>query len=121
MEYSIPYISLKREQEMDKNSNQGFFDMEETAKFLKCGDKDVLYLVREKKAPSTRVTTSPWKKKSVNDLAVLPRKEASIPTCIWDSRFTPNCIRDSPGTESIWLCVNAVSMRAYQSAMCLGE
>ena len=36
---------------MDKNNNQGFFDMEETAKFLKCGDKDVLYLVREKKIP----------------------------------------------------------------------
>ncbi|HUU19818.1 MAG TPA: helix-turn-helix domain-containing protein [Sedimentisphaerales bacterium] len=36
---------------MDKNSNQGFFDTEEAAEFLKCGDKDVLYLVREKKIP----------------------------------------------------------------------
>ena len=36
---------------MYKNSNQGFFDMEEAAEFLKCGDKDVLHLVREKKIP----------------------------------------------------------------------
>jgi len=36
---------------MDKNSNQGFFDMEEAANFLKCGEKDVLQLVREKKIP----------------------------------------------------------------------
>jgi len=36
---------------MDKNSNRGFFDMEEAAEFLKCGDKDVLHLVREKKIP----------------------------------------------------------------------
>ena len=36
---------------MNENSNQGFFDTEEAAKFLKCGDKDVLYLVREKKIP----------------------------------------------------------------------
>jgi len=36
---------------MDKNSNQGFFDMEEAANFLKCGEKDVLMLVREKKIP----------------------------------------------------------------------
>jgi hypothetical protein len=36
---------------MDKNSNQGFFDMEEAAEFLKCSDKDILYLAREKKIP----------------------------------------------------------------------
>jgi len=36
---------------MDENSNQGFFDTEEAAEFLKCGDKDVLHLVREKKIP----------------------------------------------------------------------
>lgn len=36
---------------MDKNSNQGFFDMGEAANFLKCGEKDVLQLVREKKIP----------------------------------------------------------------------
>ena len=36
---------------MDENSNQGFFDTEEAAEFLKCGDKDVLYLVREKNIP----------------------------------------------------------------------
>ncbi|MFB0553075.1 MAG: helix-turn-helix domain-containing protein [Phycisphaerae bacterium] len=36
---------------MDKNNYQGFFDMEEAAEFLKCGDKDVLHLVREKKIP----------------------------------------------------------------------
>jgi len=36
---------------MNENSNQGFFDTEEAAEFLKCGDKDVLYLVREKKIP----------------------------------------------------------------------
>jgi len=36
---------------MDKNSNQGFFDMGGAANFLKCGEKDVLQLVREKKIP----------------------------------------------------------------------
>ncbi len=36
---------------MDENSNYGFFDMEEAAEFLKCGEKDVLQLVREKKIP----------------------------------------------------------------------
>ncbi len=36
---------------MDKNTTQGFFDIEEAAEFLKCGDKDVLHLVREKKIP----------------------------------------------------------------------
>ena len=36
---------------MDKNHNRGFFDTEETAKFLKCSDKSVLQLVREKKIP----------------------------------------------------------------------
>ncbi len=36
---------------MDNNSNQGFFDIEQAAEFLKCGDKDVLHLVREKKIP----------------------------------------------------------------------
>ena len=36
---------------MDKNHNRGFFDTEEAAKFLKCSDKSVLQLVREKKIP----------------------------------------------------------------------
>ena len=36
---------------MDKNSNQEFFDMEEAAEFLKCGEKDVLQLVGEKMIP----------------------------------------------------------------------
>jgi len=36
---------------MDENSNEGFFNMEEAAEFLKCGEKDVLQLVREKKIP----------------------------------------------------------------------
>ena len=36
---------------MDENSNRGFFNMEGAAEFLKCGEKDVLQLVREKKIP----------------------------------------------------------------------
>jgi len=36
---------------MDKNNFKGFFDIDEAAEFLKCGDKDVLHLVREKKIP----------------------------------------------------------------------
>jgi hypothetical protein len=36
---------------MDEKDNQGFFDMEEAAEFLKCGQKDVLHLVRENKIP----------------------------------------------------------------------
>jgi hypothetical protein len=44
-------VSKKGEQVMDKKDNRGFFDMEEAAEFLKCGEKDVLQLVREKKIP----------------------------------------------------------------------
>jgi hypothetical protein len=36
---------------MDEKGNRGFFDILETAEFLKCGEKDVLQLVREKKIP----------------------------------------------------------------------
>ena len=36
---------------MDQKTNRGFFDIEEAAEFLKCGEKDVLQLVREKKIP----------------------------------------------------------------------
>ena len=36
---------------MNEKGNRGFFDMEEAAEFLKCGEKDVLQLVREKKIP----------------------------------------------------------------------
>ena len=36
---------------MDKKGNRGFFDIVEAAEFLKCGEKDVLHLVREKKIP----------------------------------------------------------------------
>lgn len=36
---------------MDESSNKRFFNMEEAAEFLKCGEKDVLQLVREKKIP----------------------------------------------------------------------
>jgi len=36
---------------MDDNSKKGFFDLEEAAEFLKCGEKDVLHLVRAKKIP----------------------------------------------------------------------
>ena len=45
------FVSTKREQVMDKKDNRRFFDMEEAAEFLKCGEKDVLRLVREKKIP----------------------------------------------------------------------
>jgi hypothetical protein len=36
---------------MDDDTDQRFFDMEEAAEFLKCGEKDILYLVRQKKIP----------------------------------------------------------------------
>ena len=36
---------------MDEKGNRRFLDMEEAAEFLKCGEKDVLQLVREKKIP----------------------------------------------------------------------
>ena len=36
---------------MDKKGNRGFFNIEEAAEFLKCGEKDVLHLVRDKKIP----------------------------------------------------------------------
>ncbi len=36
---------------MDEKGNRGFFNIEEAAEFLKCGEKDVLHLVREKKIP----------------------------------------------------------------------
>jgi len=36
---------------MDEKGNRGFFNTEEAAEFLKCGEKDVLQLVREKKIP----------------------------------------------------------------------
>ncbi len=36
---------------MDEKGNRGFLDMEEAAEFLKCGQMDVLKLVREKKIP----------------------------------------------------------------------
>ena len=36
---------------MDNNSKKGFFDIEQAAEFLKCGDKDILHLVRAKKIP----------------------------------------------------------------------
>jgi hypothetical protein len=44
-------VSKKGEQEMNKKGNRGFFNTEEAAEFLKCGEKDVLHLVREKKIP----------------------------------------------------------------------
>lgn len=36
---------------MDEKDNRDFLDMEEAAEFLKCGQKDVLQLVRENKIP----------------------------------------------------------------------
>ena len=35
---------------MDEKRNRGFFNMEGAAEFLKCGEKDILQLVREKKS-----------------------------------------------------------------------
>jgi hypothetical protein len=36
---------------MDEKNNRAFFDTEGAAEFLKCGEKDVLHLVRENKIP----------------------------------------------------------------------
>jgi len=44
-------IKKQGEQEMDEKGNRGFFDIIEAAEFLKCGENDVLQLVREKKIP----------------------------------------------------------------------